>query len=300
MKIRHNHINIRILIILILTIAVAEAKEYNAVVHTKEGKDIRGEIISLTPEGVQLDPEGSVKYLLIRADRIVSVYVKELDREFNYPLMEEDIPEDLFQRREMLNKHGSGFPTFLGALSYGIMTAGNKDYYEGFGSGSTFHINLRYFFHEGDPTSSRFFIGFSYYHSSPKGEAIDFYDPNDPFNNVTVKFDLDIDHYSLDIGRTTNAFGNGSYLYFMFSGAILKNSISVPLDSQTKLTFDDTIAAIRGGVGMVIGISSGFGLLLSGELEVVYAGTYRDEFGQETPLAAGFLPNFTFGFVYGI
>jgi hypothetical protein len=300
MKIRHYFPTFGVLIILILTLAIAEAKQYNALVSMKEGNDIRGELISLTPEGVQLDPEGSVKYLFIKADRIISVYVKELDRKFDYPLSEGDVPEDLFQERKTLHSRGSGFPKFLGAFSYGIMTAGNKDYYEGFGSGSTLHINLRYFFHEDDPTSGRFFIGFSYYHSSPKGEDLYLYDPTNPINNANLKLKLSIDHYSLDIGRTTGAFGNGSYLYFMFSGVLLHNKISIPLDSKTEFTYNDSIAGIRGGVGMVIGVASGFGILLSGEIEIVYAGTYRDEFGQQTPLAAGLLPNFTFGIVYGI
>lgn len=306
MSLKNIYIIFKTIVISLLIFTIGEAKTYHVTILTKDGKEIKGELIQLAPEGVRIDPEGPVSFSLYKAERLVSVYITELDQTFNYPLAEQDIPKDLLSTKKLPRKYGEGFPRFLGAFSYGAVTAGDDGYYEGFGSGSTFHLNLRYLFADDDPHSSRFFIGFSYYRSSPKADSYRGFIGYDEYGYpvyATIEFKLNINHYALEFGGTSRSFGKDSYLYWIFGAAILDNNISIPLDSgnndSPELSYDDSVLGIRFGGGLVIGIASRLGILLSLEADFVYSGSYTDEYGQQRPTATGWLPNATAGLVYG-
>lgn len=90
-----------------LTFAGAHAAPIapRAVVTLLDGQAISGELLKLTPELVQLDPDGPVSFRHVPAVQIRTVSVPEENLTLSYPITLSDIPENL--RRDMSRREGA-------------------------------------------------------------------------------------------------------------------------------------------------------------------------------------------------
>jgi hypothetical protein len=135
----------------------ASANSYHAIVNFKDGKTLSGKLLQMTSTAVGIDPDGPVSYRMIAAEEIASVYVKELDRTFTFPISPEEIPPAFSQQRRSAVAPGF-LPAPSGLWGFGFTygyAAGLAEYaidgFESteFGGGEHFGASLFYKFRSG-------------------------------------------------------------------------------------------------------------------------------------------------------
>jgi hypothetical protein len=297
--------------LILLTCGAAVARD--VVVNMKDGSTVRGALLELASESVTIDPEGPVSFRLITSAEAVSVYLADLNRTFAFPINLQEIPRKLLKKSTARPTYTSGFRPFALFAWGGIATSGlggDKQYYEGFGSGATFRIEARYHFPNHDTRHARAFIGLSYQYSSLNSTedvlaGWDYYSGNPLY----VVFDpVKISHYALELGATTPILGKDSYLYFLMGLVSLQNSLTGRGELRDShgnvtgrlapVTTHDAQGALRFGAGGVIGLTDRFGLVIDGTIDLLYAGVEQEYYGTSHPVSNGDVPSLTVGVTY--
>jgi len=284
-----------IFILILFFAAVVEAQDYNVKINLKDGNIIEGKLLKISAQGVDINPGGNVKYRFVSAERIKNVEIVELQKTIEYPLANDDMPEEIMGNEiDYGSGQQAGFPRFLGIGSGGYSSVGG-DYYLGFNSGFNFHLGMYYLFHDSNPTASRYFIGFTYSHSSVTGDKIYTYDPK-----------LLLNEYSFEFGTTTGLFNGGHYLYGLLGLVIVSNEVSMEIESQNGVTstlnVNETKAAIRIEGDGSISLGSKISILISLGYDIVLGPKeYKTYYNPNEPnfsIAGGIL-NLSIGLSYG-
>ena len=285
-----------IFILVFCLAAVVEAQDYNVKINLIDGNIIEGRLLKISAQGVDINPGGNVKYRFISAKRIKNVEIVELNKTIDYPLSKTDLPNEILDyETDYVNGQQYGFPKFLGFGSAGYSLVGG-DYYEGFNSGFDFRLGMYYLFYDSDPSASRYFLGFSYNHSSVTGDKIYGYEPQ-----------LLLNEYSFEFGKTTELFNGGHYLYFLLGVVIVTNEVSIEIESQngvvSSVNVNETKAALRLEGDGSIAISSKVSILISLGYDIVlgpkkYQTTYYNPNEPNFSIAGGIF-NLSAGLSYG-
>jgi len=297
---------------------VTEAKDYNVVVSLKDGSSVKGILLQLTEEGVKIDPEGAVSFRSIADEEIDSVYVEKLDRTLLYPLSAGEIPPELsglnskvrVSMGRTLPRETSGFRTFALTLTGGIVTTGpgDKEYYEGFTTGPTYQVGLRFNIPEDDPHSNRIFLGLLYHYSSIHAEDESILMGWDEFGvPIYMVFDpLHVQNIGFEIGATTNTIGTDSYLYGLIGLSFLKHTLTARAEydgtTLASTTVNDSQTGIRLGGGGVIGLSSrtGIEIKVAWDLLLSRSSSNYYYYGQTSPESNGGLLSLTVGLCFDL
>lgn len=267
------------------------ARTYHVSVHLKTGLEIKGVLIAFTSNGIKLDPDGAVSFRFLMGNEIDYVYINELNKKYFFPIKNEDIPKELKIKIKPTLSQNFGRHKYLFHISYGGISTNSNGYYEGFTSGSAFHIEGYYVFDADEIASVRTFAGLSFYHASISGEQIDAY-------YYSVQSHLSVNHYGFDVGAMTSMKHKSYYFYGIIGFAIISNKISLPI-SDFEINLNDTIGGARFGIGFVKSITSNLGFKIAGNIDFVFSGTYINEYGNEAPYPVGMLTNYSFGLEYG-
>ena len=295
---KSNLLVITILIFIFSSIAVSQ--NYQVKVTTTNDTEITGLLLNISSNGVRIDPDGPVSFRFIKSDDISKVFIVELNKELTYPLDESLIPAEVSGELSISTSNLGGFPNFSIFGAIGQSYAGG-DYYEGFDSGMTYHFRGIYFFPNDDRYQSRFFISFSYYNSTiaPEQNSIDYYGVNIAFDDIAI------DHYALEFGRTTDAIGNDSYLFFLFGLAYLNHEIKATGENYygdvATISKNEDKFALRFEGGGVIGISPQLGLALTLGVDLVLSKNENNDpysYNSNPTTTSGSIINFAVGLNY--
>lgn len=279
------------------------------IVHTKDGSEIHGTLISISPEMVRIDPDGSVSLRTFAGDEIASVYLVAEDRTLSFPLNPQVIEQgDLPTRLD--DRHGrSGFNGLKPfALTFGGgMSTTSGQYYEGIGSGVGFQIGAQYRFVRGRGRQPSFFLGASYRYSAPDISMSQFYGWDPYLGEVMVVLeDARIHHFVLEAGVTSKLSASDSYFWAVFGGGIIKNTLSgyviVGGERSESTDASDTKIGLRLAGGGVIGLSGSLGLSLSVGIDAIVIDNDKDDsyyyYSSEAHDVIGGVFLFDLGLVY--
>lgn len=284
-------IRIILLTLLILPILVS-GQESSVKVSLKDSSIVEGKLLKISIEGVELNPGGNVKFRFISADRIKNVLFIDINKTIEYPLVLDSLPDDLKELDETstYNQQNGGFPDFLALINFGYGSI-TGNYYTGYNSGLQYKIGLHYYFHDPNPRSSRFLLGFSYNNYSISGPKIYGYETN-----------LSLSEYSFEFGRTTNLLGKANYLYFLMGFVIVSNTVSASIPST--VTANQTKIALRMEGSASINIVEKLSFLISVGSDIVMGSneksktTYYD-YNEPAIKFEGLILNLSLGFTYG-
>lgn len=279
----------------------ALAQDYTAKITLTDETVIEGKLLKISEKSVVLDPDGNVAYRLLKAERIKNIHIVELDKTIDYPLTIKDIPIELKNEDYTTNDYTTTalqkkeLPQFLGLFSYGYSSVGG-DFYEGFNSGSILHLGARYLFYDSNPTSGRFFIGFSYNYLPISGETEN-YDDYD----INIELKLAITEYSFEFGRTTKLFDGNTYLYLLFGGVFVTNEISVEANSISASTEVNSIGLRMDG-GVSIGVGTNISIHLIAGYDIILEKKEKNIYNYSEPnvSAAGGIFHMSIGASYGL
>jgi hypothetical protein len=273
---------------------ITMAQEQRVKVHMKDGSITEGRVLKVSAEGVEIDPGGTVKFRFIDGERISKVEFIGTGKTVEYPLKAAELPPEIaLLDRGSTGGTERGFPKFVGIASFGYASAGNSGYYEGFHAGSTVHVGLQYLFRNPDPQGSRMLMGLSYNRISVAGDKIFGAEPQ-----------LVMNVYGFEFGLTTAMMSVGQYLYLIMGGAIVTNTITMPMGvSQASITVEaDNKAALRIEGGMHHPIVSNLSVRGAIGADFIIEGTgnanaYGSTYSNRT--LNGWLPKITIGMSYG-
>ena len=283
-----------VLLLIIFCSSLLGGQNQQVKVNLKDGNIVTGKLLKISSEGIEINPGGSVRFRFISAERIKSVELLDLNKTVEYPLTEADIPTDVRRYEAEIASQEIGFPKFLGLCSLGYTSVGG-DYYEGFSSNVGVRLGLYYYLPDSDPMAGRVFFGFSYSHSSIKGDLSSF-----GLSNVEPK--LLLNEYSFEIGLTTRMLEGNYYLYFLTGIAAASNEITMPVSSAT-ISYSETKAAwrVEGGANISIGrrffipIAIGYDMIFAKKATSTY--NYATNSYDDTAFIGGIL-NLSIGISY--